>query len=75
MHECLTIEYGNPRARDDVQQKRDELDRIAELLRKVRLDALGGSDIAEELNDIQRDDIERWLGGRGRWRSLGGSRS
>lgn len=48
-----------PSCSDDVQKKRAEVDRIAELFRNLQLNAPARSDIAEEPNSVERGEMER----------------
>lgn len=58
MEEGIILKYGKPRTREDLQQKRDEIDRLAEMLRHLQLSAPVGSSMAEELYGIGYSDLE-----------------
>ena len=61
VQEALIMKHGKPSVREDVRRKRDELDRFAEILKKLQLDAPAGSDIADELIGVEINDVERWV--------------
>ena len=58
VQEALIMKHGQPRVREDVRRKRDELDRLADILKKLQLDAPAGSDIADELVGVEINDVE-----------------
>lgn len=61
LHACFIIEQGKTHARDYLQEKRGELDRIAELLQNLQVYAPAGRDTDEKLNGIECGAVERWI--------------